>query len=177
VGHARVTPSSPREPQTVIPSDPGKENHMFRFHSTSANKFRAQLSCLVLMAVSSAACAAEPHNRTWHRDWNSAWDASQSEGRPMLIFVTNKCCYYCEKMRTETYGNSRVVDDIQREFVPASIDSKQYPEIASKLNVRLYPTTVIIGSDGQVIATKPGYVGPEQLRSWLKTSGTKIAQR
>jgi protein disulfide-isomerase len=129
------------------------------------------------MAASSAACAAEPHHTTWHRDWTSAREASQSEGRPMLVFVTSKCCYYCEKMRTETYGNSSLVDDIEREFVPASIDSKQYPEVADRLNVRLYPTTVIIGSDGQVIATKPGYVGPEQLRSWLKTSGEKIARR
>jgi protein disulfide-isomerase len=143
----------------------------------SASKFSAPVLCFVLMAASSAACAAEPHNKTWHHDWNSAWDASQSEGRPMLIFVTSKCCYYCEKMRTETYGNSLVVDDIQREFVPASIDSKQYPDIADKLNVRLYPTTVIIGSDGRLIDSKPGYVGPEQFRSWLKTSNTKIVRR
>jgi len=156
---------------------------MFRFHSTWVNKSRFHLFRLVLMAApalmaaSGAACAAEPTGKTWHRDWNSAWDASQTEGRPILIFVTNKCCYYCEKMRTETYGNSVVVDDIQRDFVSASIDSKRYPEIVERLNVRLFPTTVIIGRDGTVIDSMPGYVGPEQFRSWLKSSGTKIARR
>jgi thioredoxin-related protein len=150
---------------------------MFRFQLVSVNKSSAPVLCFVLMMASSAVCAGEPEGKNWHHDWNSAWDASQAEGRPILIFVTRKCCFYCEKMRTETYGNSLVVNDIEREFVPASIDSKRYPEIADKLNVRLYPTTVIIGSDGQVIASKPGYLGPEQMRSWLKTSGTTIARR
>ena len=150
---------------------------MFRFHLPSVNKSSAPLMCFALMVASGAVCAAEPEGKNWHHDWNSAWDASQAEGRPILIFVTRKCCFYCEKMRQDTYGNSSVVDDIQREFVPATIDSKIHPEIADKLNVRLYPTTVIIGSDGQVIDSKPGYVGPEQMRTWLRTSGTKIARR
>jgi thioredoxin-like negative regulator of GroEL len=80
-------------------------------------------------------------------------------------------------MRTETYGNSSVVEDIEREFVPASIDSKSHPEIVERLNVRLFPTTFIIGSDGNVIDSKRGYVGPEQFRSWLRTSEMKVAQR
>jgi thioredoxin-related protein len=150
---------------------------MFRFHFSSVNKSSAHLLCFVLMVASCAVCAAEESGKTWHRDWNSAWDASQAEGRPILIFVTNKCCYYCEKMRTETYGNSLVVDEIQREFVPASIDSKSHPDIVKRLNVRLFPTTFIIGSDGTVIDSKPGFVGPDQLRSWLRTSEMKIARR
>ena len=150
---------------------------MFRFHFSSLNKTSGQLLCFVLMVASSAVCVAEESGKTWHRDWNSALDASQAEGRPILIFVTNKCCYYCEKMRTETYGNSLVVEDIEREFVTASIDSKSHPEIVERLKVRLFPTTFIIGSDGTVIDSKPGYVGPEQFRTWLRTSGMKVAQR
>jgi len=150
---------------------------MLRFQFTSVNKFRVHLFWLVAVAASGAAWAGEPAGRTWHHDWNSARRASQDEGRPILMFVTMKCCYHCEKMRHETYGNSHVVDDIHRDFVPVTIDSKNYPEIVDKLKVRLFPTTVIIGRDGTVIDSISGYVGPEQMRSWLKSSGTKIASR
>ena len=149
---------------------------MSRFHLMSVNKTSAPLLCFALMVASSAVCAAEPEGKEWHHDWDSAWDASQTEGRPILIFVTRKCCFYCEKMRQDTYGNSCVVNDINRNFVPATIDSKSHPEIAERLNVRLYPTTVIIGRDGRVIDSKPGYIGPEQMRTWLKSYGPKIAR-
>jgi thioredoxin-related protein len=150
---------------------------MFRFHFSSVNKTSAPVLIFVLMVASGAVCVAEDSDKNWHHDWDSAWDASQAEGRPILIFVTKKCCYYCEKMKNNTYGNSSVVDDIQRDYVPVTIDSAQYPNIVSKLNVRLFPTTVIIGSDATVIDSRAGYVGPEQMRSWLKSHDTRIAQR
>jgi uncharacterized protein YyaL (SSP411 family) len=149
---------------------------MFRFHWTSVNYSSAQLLSFVLMVASSAVCAAEPE-KNWHRDWDRAWEASQAEGRPILIYVTRKCCYYCDKMRNDTYGNSSVLQDIHRDFVPVTIDAERYPNIVSKLNVRLFPTTVIMGSDATVIDTKAGYIGPEQMRSWLKAHGTRVAKR
>jgi thioredoxin-related protein len=161
----------------VIPIIFRKEDNMLRFGFTCVNKSRAHLFLLVALAASGAAYAGGPDGKSWHHDWDSALRASQDEGRPMLVFVTNKCCYCCEKMRHETYGNSLVVEDIHRDFVPASIDSKRYPEIVDTLNVRVFPTTLIVGRDATVIDSISGYVGPEQMRSWLKASGTKIARR
>jgi protein disulfide-isomerase len=167
-------------PREIADGDPAifrKEDNMFRFHWTSVNYSSAYLLSFVLMVASSAVCAAEPSGKNWHHDWDSAWDASQAEGRPILIFVTKKCCFYCDKMRNDTYGNSSVLDDIDRDFVPLTIDSDRYPDIVSKYNVRLFPTTVIIGSDAEVIGTKAGYMGPEQMRSWLKAYGARVAKR
>jgi protein disulfide-isomerase len=127
------------------------------------------------MTASSAACAAEPQAKTWHRDLRIAWRESQQQERPILIYVTMKCCFYCEKMRHDTYANTGVVDDIYRSYIPASIDSNHYPALVEKLKVHRYPTTVIVGHDGRVIDSISGYVGPEQMRSWLKTSAVKTA--
>jgi thioredoxin-related protein len=147
---------------------------MLRFHSTFANKFRRQVFCLLAVAASSAAYASEPSGDNWHRDWDSALAASEAEGRPILFFVTmGDGCYYCEKMVRSTYSDPQVLDEINRDFVLASIDSNQYPKIAKKLKVQLFPTTVIVGLDGKVIDSKRGYAGPDQLRSWLKTAATK----
>ena len=148
---------------------------MFRFHPAFANKFRPQLFCLLAMAASSSVCAAEPQAKTWHYDLKTAWQASQEQERPILLYVTMKCCYYCEKMRHDTYANTSVVDDIHRTYVPASIDSKRYPDLVEKLKVRRFPTTIVVGQDGKVIDSITGYVGPDQMRSWLKTSAAKNA--
>ena len=146
---------------------------MFPFHFTCASKIRRQLFCLLAMAAPCGAYAAEPEAKTWHHDLRNAWQASQEQERPILIYVTMKCCYYCEKMRHDTYANTSVVDDIHRTYVPASIDSKRYPLLVERLNVRVFPTTIIVGHDGKVIDSISGYVGPEQMRSWLKTSAEK----
>jgi protein disulfide-isomerase len=155
---------------------------MFRFHFHCADKFRRHVFCLLAMTASSMAGAAEPEAKTWHHDWRSARQASQEEGRPILLYVTSKCCFYCEKMRHETYANTDVVGDIYHNFVPVSIDSKRHPELVEHLRVRRFPTTFIVGRDNRVVDSISGYVGPEQMRSWLKTSAAKnatsaIAQR
>ena len=146
---------------------------MLRLRSTSTNKL-GPLFCLLAIAASSVAYATEPSGENWHRDWDSALAASQEQGRPILCFVTmGDGCYYCEKMVRSTYSDPRVLEEIDRDFVLASIDSNRHPQIAKKLKVRLFPTTVIVGVDAKVIDSKAGYAGPDQLRSWLKTAATK----
>ena len=94
---------------------------MSRFQFSSVYKTSARLLIVALMATSGVVVAAEQSGDNWHHDWDSAWDASQADGRPILIFVTKKCCYYCEKMKNDTYGNTRVVDEIQPRAVCGDI--------------------------------------------------------
>jgi thioredoxin-related protein len=162
---------------TVIPTILGKEKNMLRFHFNYVNKSVGQLLCLVAMVASVTANAGEPRGKNWHQSWKSAWQASQAEGRPILMFVTMDGCYYCEKMRRETYANSQVLDDLRRNFVLVSIDSTRNPKTVSKLNLHRFPTTLIVSRDAKVIDSMSGYAGPEQLRSWLKASGSKLARR
>jgi thioredoxin-related protein len=151
---------------------------MLRFYSIRVNKFGQAFFCLFALAASVTAFASEPSGDNWLHDWDSARQASETQGRPILFFVTmGDGCYYCEKMVRSTYSDRRLVDEINRDFVLASIDSNRHPKIAKKLKVRLFPTTVIVGVDGEVIDSMPGYAGPDQLRSWLKSSGTQVAQR
>jgi len=61
--------------------------------------------------------------------------------------------------------------------VLASIDRERCPKLVRKLNVRAFPTTVIVGPDETVIDSMTGFVGPDQLRTRLKLAGEKIARR
>ena len=142
---------------------------MLRFHSIPF--------VLLLFAAAGATNAAEPPGSNWHRDCNSAFTESQAQGRPILFFVTMDHCYYCDKMCQETYSDNRLLEDIERDYVLASIDRKRCPKLVRKLNVRVFPTTVIVGPDETVIDSMPGFVRPEELRSRLQAAGAKIARR
>jgi protein disulfide-isomerase len=144
---------------------------MLRNHSAYVQLFA------LLMLTASGVGAGEPAGKNWHRDWNSAWKASQAQDRPILLFVTMENCHYCDRMCQNTYGNKQVLQDLERGYVLASIDSDRNPNLVRRLNVRLFPTTLIIGRDNKVIDSMPGYVGPEQLRSRLKTAETRLAAR
>lgn len=150
---------------------------MLRFHSNNVSKSVGQLLLLVAIFASVTANAGEPRGKNWHQSWKSAWQASQTQGRPILMFITMDGCYYCEKMRHETYANSQVVADLEHNFVLVSIDSTRYPKAMRKLNIHKFPTTMIVGRDARVIDSMSGYAGPEQLRSWLRSSGSTLARR
>ncbi|HEX2473827.1 MAG TPA: thioredoxin family protein [Lacipirellulaceae bacterium] len=142
---------------------------MLRIHSP--------LFAMLLFAAAGATHAAEPPGEKWHRDCNSAFVESQTQGRPILFFVTMDHCYYCEKMCRETYSDNQLLEDIEHDYVLASIDRERCPRLVSKLNVRVFPTTVIMGPDETVIDSMTGFVGPDQLRSRLKVAEGKIARR
>ena len=132
---------------------------------------------LLMFAAAGAANAAEPPGANWHRDCNSAFAESQAQGRPILFFVTMDHCYYCEKMCQETYSDNLLVQDIERDYILASIDPERCPKLVRKLNVRVFPTTVIVGPDETVIDSMTGFVRPDQLRSRLNAAEAKIARR
>jgi uncharacterized protein YyaL (SSP411 family) len=142
---------------------------MLRIHSP--------LFMLLAFAAAGPANAAEPPGKNWHRDCTSAFEESQAQGRPILFFVTMDHCFYCEKMCRETYSDNRLLEDIERDYVLASIDRNRCPKLVRKLNVRAFPTTVIVGPDDTVIDSMTGFVGPDQLRSRLKSAEAKIASR
>jgi uncharacterized protein YyaL (SSP411 family) len=135
------------------------------------------LCVLLLFAAASASNAAEPPGTKWHRDCNSAFEESQAQGRPILFFVTMDHCYYCEKMCRETYGDNQLLEDLERDYVLTSIDRERCPKLVRKLNVRVFPTTVIVGPDEKVIDSMTGFVRPEEMRSRLNAAGAKLASR
>lgn len=150
---------------------------MLRITSVHAIRCRLPFITLMLLVAGSAAGAGEPPGKNWHQDWTSAWKDSQTRGRPILFFVTMEHCHYCDKMCRETYRDDKVLEQLEREFVLASIDSDRYPNLVRKLNVEMFPTTVIVSPDARVIDSMSGYVGPERLRVRLQAAGAKIARR
>ncbi|MCA9177110.1 MAG: thioredoxin family protein [Planctomycetales bacterium] len=134
---------------------------------------------LVLLSIAFAtqlASAAEPaligNNIAWRAEYDSAYREMQAEQRPMLVYIKSDACLYCRRMES-TYNDPTVVNEVRGRFVPTVINSTTNPALARKLGARVYPTTVIISADGNIVDAIPGYLTADQFHARLRTAKTR----
>ncbi len=125
------------------------------------------LTCLVL---ASPLLAAQKGGSFWNLDVVKAWKVTQSDTRPMLLFVTMDGCTYCDKMKYETYSDAGVKATIQKSFVAASANAADNPALIRRFKIESFPQTIIFAPNGQVLDSIAGYIGPEQMQSRLQAA-------
>lgn len=116
----------------------------------------------------------------WVLDYNQARQLAMETSKPMLLFLTADGCHYCEMMRRDVFGDSRVVKDLNESFVAAKLKVDPKGELAQKLQVTLFPTTIIIDSEGNVLDYARGYRKSTEIhdRMMAAVSGlTRVARK
>jgi thioredoxin-related protein len=107
-------------------------------------------------------------------EWVTEYGAARHRGtelqRPVLLFVTMDGCSHCLRMRQTAFQDSDVVDDLQRHFVPAMLELNPQSELARKLRVTIYPTTVIISTQGKILDYARGYLTTDELRQRMASA-------
>ncbi|MBX3427310.1 MAG: thioredoxin family protein [Pirellulales bacterium] len=103
-----------------------------------------------------------------HVDVQRAWQATRTTGRPMLVFVTSNNCAFCKKMVRETFAHPQIRDSVVGSSEPVVLNASHAPELAKRLGVRSYPTTLVISSDSQLLQRIEGFVEPQEFadRVW-----------
>jgi len=105
---------------------------------------------------------------TWHEDVHRAWEISQAQNRPMLVFVTRKDCLPCAKMKVGTYTNGAVATAINDRFVALTLDAARPTPLLKDLAVKAYPATFVISPDAVILQRSDGFVSPEQRSARLE---------
>ncbi|MCO6043260.1 thioredoxin family protein [Aeoliella sp. ICT_H6.2] len=98
-----------------------------------------------------------------HANIDQAWKASQTSGRPMFLYVTSDNCMYCKKMLQETLAHPQITAGVAAYAEPAAFNASQLPELAQKLGVRAYPTTLVISPQNKLLGKIEGFVPPQEL--------------
>jgi thioredoxin-related protein len=138
------------------------------FSRSVLHRLRVAAWALTLaIAASRTASAADPQGIVWHRDVDTAWQSTQKQNRPMLVFVTASNCLYCNKMKQSTYSNTAVATTINRSFVPLVLSGETPSPLLKDLSVKAYPTTFIISPDAVILDRMDGYVTPDKLMARL----------
>ena len=115
----------------------------------------------------------ETANITWHSQYAHAYSEMKTQNRPMLVFIKSDACMFCKKM-DRSYQDPTVAEEVVKSFVPAVVNSSTNPELARQFRAKVFPTTVIVSSDGRVVDTIPGYLTAAKLQTRLQQAQTKL---
>ena len=95
---------------------------------------------------------------------------AMKENKKVLIDVYTDWCGWCKKMDVDVYSDSDVTKYINEVFVSVKLNAESSnihdingkttteAELAGRLGVRGYPTTVFVHPNGEVITLVPGYI-------------------
>jgi hypothetical protein len=147
--------------------------------TSSAESQAAEVAAAVPAAPSvqipsAAAKVATPlrlrHGIFKYSSYPAAWTSAQTTNRPILVFATSSNCPHCVRMVGETFRASQVSQFVNDSFETVYVNRAEQPELAAKLKIRWYPTTLVVGPDNQVIDVIEGYVDAKTFAQRLQTS-------
>ena len=117
---------------------------------------------MFILLTQQVSVAAETGRLAWHTDVNEAWNTTQRERRPLLVFITHDQCVYCTKMKNGTFAERGVVAAIMQSYVPLTVDGGGPSTLVKDLAITAYPTTFVISPEAVVIDRIEGYVPPAE---------------
>jgi thiol-disulfide isomerase/thioredoxin len=123
--------------------------------------------------LTTAAAEAKPtmrHGVFRHSSYPAAWTSAQKSNLPILVFATAPSCPHCVRMIGETYRSPQINRFVNDSFETVYVDRAEQPALTAKLRVRLFPTTLVVGPNNQVLDVIEGYVDSKTLTQRLQTS-------
>jgi thiol:disulfide interchange protein len=123
---------------------------------------------LSLTLLSAGAHAADPAPAiAWRKDYATALRDAAKLKRPVFLQISAEWCGYCRKMQGDTFLDARVVEQINRSFVPVKIDADLDRRLVRAFHPASLPTTVIIAPDLKILDRLIGYQAAETLVTQL----------
>jgi YHS domain-containing protein len=81
-------------------------------------------------------------------------------------------------MKQLTFTDSRVVEMVQSDFVPLTIDADEHPELVTGFRVEAYPTTFVVAPDFTILKRMSGFQSAGDLVGTLKSlAKSKISSK
>ena len=104
-----------------------------------------------------------------HTTYQDAWRAAQKSNRPILVYVSMPNCHFCEKMKEQVYQLPQVKTLVSGSFETILVDRYAHAKLVEKLQVKWYPTTVLVGPNNKILDVIEGYAEPGQFQQRLQT--------
>ena len=86
-----------------------------------------------------------------------------------LVYVSMSNCHFCEKMKTQVYQLPRVKNLVTSSFETIHIDRYAHAKLVEKLQVKWYPTTVLVGPNNKILDVIEGFAEASQFQQRLQT--------
>jgi thioredoxin-related protein len=118
------------------------------------------LVLLIILGISSS----QADVKFLHGPMSEALQRATAEKKPVMIDFYTDWCRWCDTLDARTYSDNGVASYINDRVIPIKIDAEKGEgiDLAKKHAVRGYPTTLVIGSDGEEIDRIVGFEPPEK---------------
>lgn len=95
--------------------------------------------------------------------WNKkSFAKAQELDIPILLGISAVWCHWCHVMDETTYSNKKVVEHINKNFIPIRVNRDQRPDIDKRYNMGGWPSTVFLTPEGEIL-TGGTYIPPQQM--------------
>ena len=129
---------------------------------------RVRLALALALLVTTAACTVESPASTpealtpavlfRHATIEQAWQTARTQQRPLVVMFTSDRCPHCERMLAETYAHPEIGKFLADHAETALAHAADNRELAARLGIRGYPTTVVVSAEGQIVDAVEGFV-------------------
>jgi hypothetical protein len=102
----------------------------------------------------------------WFEWSDEAFRKAQAEDKPVVLSLTAPWSHGCREMAETTYADADVVELLNRDYVPISVDTDRRPDINDRYNLGGWPTTAFLTPTGDLMGGTT-YVEVNQMKQLL----------
>ena len=110
----------------------------------------------------------------WLTDFDKAREASTKAGKPVVAMFSASWCGPCKAMIANVYPTDEATKALE-DFIPVYIDSEKQRELATKNDIRAFPTFICFDTNGESVDQHVGGGNVEKFVEMLTTFRESVA--
>jgi tetratricopeptide (TPR) repeat protein len=105
---------------------------------------------------------------SWRADYDMARKEAVEKGRPLFLSFHTEDCFHCRRLEAGPFRDPAVIALVNERYVPLHIDAAKSPRLTEALRIQAYPTMIIAGADGKILAFIEGFQDARPLHDHLQ---------
>ncbi len=124
---------------------------------------------LPLLPRGCATVAVEAGPKAWmEQDLEGALKKAKAEHKLVLVDIYAEWCAQCKELDEKTWPDAGVKAWIAKNAIAIRIDTdKQRPDLAKKLEIRSYPSVILLDGEGREVGRSLGFQKPQNMLVFL----------
>ncbi len=122
-----------------------------------------------LLPRGGAPAMVEAHAGWLEQDLEGALSKAKAERKLVIVDIYAEWCAQCKELDEKTWPEAGVKQWLAQNAVSIRIDTDaKRPDLAEKLQIRSYPTVLLLDADGKELKRILGYQKPETMKAWFE---------
>ncbi|WP_257310658.1 protein-disulfide reductase DsbD family protein [Geothrix fuzhouensis] len=122
-----------------------------------------------LLPKGGAAAVADEHAGWMEQDLEGALVKAKAEHKVVLVDIYADWCAQCKELDERTWPDAALKQWIAQNAIPIRIDTDATrKDLAGKLQIRSYPTVLLLDAEGRELRRILGFQKPETMKTWLE---------